>query len=66
MNIGVAFACERVSGKAFLSKERFAINEIGLLKKVFNSFNTLVGLLRGFELWDRRRINLGLVAVGSV
>ena len=48
-NIVVTFACLRVSGKVFVSKEKFAINEIGSLKEVFNSFNTFVGILEGSE-----------------
>ena len=49
LNIAVTSVCLTVSGKVFVSKERFAINEMGLLKEVFNSFNAFLGILEGPE-----------------
>ena len=49
MKNGVKSAYLRVSKKVLVSKERFAVNEMGSLKEVFKSFNAFAGMLEGSE-----------------
>ena len=47
LNIGITFVTFKLSGKLLVENDKFAISEIGLLRKVWNNFKDFLGILVG-------------------